>query len=539
VYGWTGRTAFHDIDGISYFDMGDAYLRGDWSTAVNGLWSPLYGILVSAVLKIVHPAASREFLIIHLVGLAIYIITLFCFDFLWGEFGHVLLERSTSPGEAWVTFPQWAWYVLGYSLFLWVSLKLITVLEETPDMLLSAAVYLATAFVLRISRDRAKLSTFVLLGLVLGLGYLTKAILFPLAFVFLGVATYAAYKRKQSLAGPVIAASLFLLTAIPLILALSDSKGRLTFGDSGKTNYLWHVDRVPWIWWLNDFPNSNTAKHPPRMLLDKPRIYEFATPFAATFPPWYDPSYWYDGINPHFDLRKQVRAIVEGVGIYHGLFFKPGAALVAVSLILFWMGGSTREIFGRLDVLLPSIAALALYALVHVEPRYVGSFFLIFWGGVLCQVRLPKSEFASRLLTLSTVAIVIVYSTELSIGAVSAINIERDSSANVQIELEAAHGLLQAGLQPHDRVAVIGGITGMVWARLDGLQVVASSAEDADSWVQDAATRERVLSAFAATGAKAIVAEKAPPSESANGWARISQTPYYLYPLTALAPPVQ
>jgi hypothetical protein len=31
-----------DPDGVVYFDIGDAYFRGDWSVAINGLWLPLY-----------------------------------------------------------------------------------------------------------------------------------------------------------------------------------------------------------------------------------------------------------------------------------------------------------------------------------------------------------------------------------------------------------------------------------------------------------------------------------------------------------------
>ena len=39
---WVFRHNIKDVDGISYLDMGDAYLRGDWMTAINGLWSPFY-----------------------------------------------------------------------------------------------------------------------------------------------------------------------------------------------------------------------------------------------------------------------------------------------------------------------------------------------------------------------------------------------------------------------------------------------------------------------------------------------------------------
>src|SRR6185369_13250535 len=37
---WDRRYAMNP-DGISYLDVADAYLRGDWAVAVNGYWSPL------------------------------------------------------------------------------------------------------------------------------------------------------------------------------------------------------------------------------------------------------------------------------------------------------------------------------------------------------------------------------------------------------------------------------------------------------------------------------------------------------------------
>src|ERR1700758_5447176 len=35
-----------DPDTISYLDMADAYLRGDWSMAFNGQWNPFYAWLL-------------------------------------------------------------------------------------------------------------------------------------------------------------------------------------------------------------------------------------------------------------------------------------------------------------------------------------------------------------------------------------------------------------------------------------------------------------------------------------------------------------
>jgi hypothetical protein len=533
VQAWAGRAGLHDIDGISYLDMGDAYLRGEWTTAINGLWSPLYGLFLGSALRVVKPSSSWEFPLVHMVGFAIYVGALLCFNFLWTELGHVLQERSTSQEESWTTFPDWAWLLLGYCLFLWVSLQLISVVEETPDMLVAAAVYVASALLLRISRNHARTGTFFVLGLVLGLGYLAKTILFPLSFVFLAVAAFMTYRRRESLARPLVTLLVFLLMASPLLVVLSRAKGRLTFGDSGRINYIWHVDGVPRMYWQGNYPGSGSPIHPPRLILTRPAVYEFAAPFAATFPPWYDPSYWYEGTHPHFDLRKQLRALAEAAGIYHGLFLKSGAALLTISLTLLFLGGSMRDLAGGLDILLPAMAGLGLYALVHVEPRYVGSFILVFWGGVLSQLRLPKSEFSGRLLRAATLAIVVIYSTELCVGALAAAAAERALAAGAQEDLQVAQGISQQGLRPGDRVATVGGMSAMVWARLAKVRIVADLPDDADSWFQEPDTRSNTLSAFATTGAKAIVAVR--PSGAKNGWIRIGRTEYYLYALTDLS----
>ena len=44
-------------DGISYLDIGDAYLRGDWYVAVNAMWSPFYSWLAGFWLMLFKPFA--------------------------------------------------------------------------------------------------------------------------------------------------------------------------------------------------------------------------------------------------------------------------------------------------------------------------------------------------------------------------------------------------------------------------------------------------------------------------------------------------
>jgi len=71
-------------DGVSYLDMGDAIVRGDWNTAVNGHWSPLYPWLQGLALRLFKPGAYSQFSVVHFVNFLIYLFALGCFDFLLG-----------------------------------------------------------------------------------------------------------------------------------------------------------------------------------------------------------------------------------------------------------------------------------------------------------------------------------------------------------------------------------------------------------------------------------------------------------------------
>jgi hypothetical protein len=164
-----------NADGINYLDVGDAFWRGDWATAVNPVWSPLYAWLLGLAMRVFQPAMQWEFKFAHLVNFAVFIFALFCFERLW----RTLWESR--PGIAWA---EWAWWGIGYTLFTWAALGLIEIWAVTPDMLMAAFVLLAASLLLQIRQGRSSGSTFVLFGLFLGLAYLTKAVMLPIAAVF-------------------------------------------------------------------------------------------------------------------------------------------------------------------------------------------------------------------------------------------------------------------------------------------------------------------------------------------------------------------
>ena len=77
---WEGRNHM-SADGMSYLDVADVYLRGDWKMAINGFWGPLYSWLLGLALFFLKPAPYYEFTVVHIVNFVIYLFTIGCFNF--------------------------------------------------------------------------------------------------------------------------------------------------------------------------------------------------------------------------------------------------------------------------------------------------------------------------------------------------------------------------------------------------------------------------------------------------------------------------
>src|SRR5258708_7794815 len=77
---------------ISYLEIGEACLRGDWSQVINGHWSPLYGLLLAAALRLSHLSPEHEIYVLQLVNVVIYAGMLSALDFLLRE----IIEAKSS-----------------------------------------------------------------------------------------------------------------------------------------------------------------------------------------------------------------------------------------------------------------------------------------------------------------------------------------------------------------------------------------------------------------------------------------------------------
>jgi hypothetical protein len=542
VHVWANHHYLVNSDAMSYLDIAEAYLRRDWLAAVNTYWSPLYSGLIALALCLVNPSPYWKFAVLHLVNFAIYLFALGCFGFLMRE--QLRRNRAERAEVAYLTLPEWGLMALGYSLFIWSSLFLVTVSFESPDMLVAAFVYLASGILLRIRRRPRRWLPFFLLGLVLGFGYLAKSVMLPLALVFIVAGMLATGSLREGLPRIVVTILLFVVVAAPFVLSLSRSKGRFTTGETGRLYYFWTTNRLPFYHWQGETPGTGQPLHPTRKIFDDPPAYEFGDPVGGTYPVWYDPTYWHEGGINHFAFKQQVRIVVENAKRYYELFHLWGLqyGLLVGLLTLYLMGLKARtlrkDLIRQWSLILPAMAGIGLYLLVNVQGRYVASFVVLLWLALFSAVRLPEQPQSEKLINSITIILIasMIFTTIASSSRETTLTISQLVAGENVLDHEqwqVAEGLRESGLNPGDRVAFIGDSFRAFWAHLLGARVTAEIRKDRISsfWEADARVKSEVIKAFAGTGAKVMVAERPPHGTDLNGWKKIRSTEYYVYML--------
>lgn len=542
---WAGRYEMTH-DGISYLDMSDALLRGDWAGAVNGHWSPLYSWLLAAGRWIAGTGPQWEFPVAHAVNFVVFLAALLAFDFLLREL--LPSRRDAGAGGA----PAWVVASVGYVIFSWSSLNLIGTAFVAPDFAVATFAYLAAGLVVRCRREPHGSVSWALLGIALGMGYLAKAPMFPLGLVFLALAMIPLPRSitiRPLLPRVGLAVAAFVLVAGVHVTGLYATKGRLTLGDSAWLNYLWHVNRVGVLHYQGGRPDIGTPANPTRVIFENPTAYEFAEPLVATYAPWFDPAYWHRGLRPRPDPRGHLitaRWSLRMYGAQHPLrhWLPSGVLLFLVAAYLAWRRWWSGEALARHALLWGAgIIALAMYALIHLESRYIAPFMTLLWLGAVMGVRLPAGRVALRNAGVVLAAVLIVHAALVMVMTVRhARAIGRESTAHassrrVDIHWRVAQSLGQMNVRPGDRVAVIGPGIRAYWARLARLRIVAEvpAWEEHEFWTADPQTRQAVLDRFAATGARVVVHEISARPEArrvaidyeAMGWQRIGGTDYY------------
>lgn len=551
---WATRFTMNP-DGISYLDIGDAYWRGEWHMAINAYWSPLYSWILGLFLKVLKPSPYWEYPLVHLVNFVIYVGTLACFEFFLSKFIRICRAPGKEPGEAGESaLPEWAWWALGYSLFIWTSLVMITLGTVTPDMCTAGFVYLALGLTLQIRAGVAPRRSFVFLGVVLGFAYLAKAAMFPLAFVFLAVAMLSLENLRKAIPHTAMSALVFVAITVPYVAAISQARGRLTFGDSGGLNYAGCVNGVD-FWFPGDSgrmkcvgvglvegvdeiesTNGKMLLHPVKRIFDAPATYQFEGPVEGTYPFWYDPSYWQEGIKPHFDLRGQASAVMRGIESYCSLCFNVFLQLnvTAGLCILYLLAPKASVCIKRAaknwPLVLPGLSALGLYALVFAQYRYIAAFVLILWLAAFSGVCIPSSK---RSRTLIAVIIISIAATTVASACWYVVENPIAVMSIEPVDWQAAMALKELGIRSGDKVAVIAREPMAdhlpFAARLARTQIIAQVNRRDRFFAAAPSTQCQVIEAIARSGAKAILTSAEPP-HAASGihWEALELTGYYI-----------
>ena len=161
--------------------------------------------------------------------------------------------------------------------------------------------------------------------------------------------------------------------------------------------------------------------HGPRKIFAEPTVFEFARPVGGTYPLATDPAYWTRGVEPVVTLRGQVNAVMSNLIYYFELFIATqGGTLMALALagvIAAASGWRPRLRCAPTGLIAWASVALALYALVVREGRYVAPFVVLLLAGLLAWPRLPDTQAARQLLV--TVGALIAVWQRIQIGALN------------------------------------------------------------------------------------------------------------------------
>jgi len=349
-------------DGVSYLDLSDAVVRGDWSQLINLYWSPLYPALIGIARLVTTASPASEMAVMHAVNVAAFVALVAAFEYMLVS---ILSLASRTRGSV-LGGP---WGLAGaYVLFGCFALTMIPMELTTPDLLSGAAVFAAFGALLRL-RDGSGNSTrhAIALGAALGIGVLAKSFMVPWALVCF--ATLALATRSRGFRPTTISAVVWLAIVGPWIALLSHSAKRLTFGDSGRLTYAWYVNDQDAPSLGGVAPGARTART--ELILPGVGVVGDA---PGTDPMWLDPARWNAPLAPHWNFSQQ-RKTLQVFGRFYVQNLTP--LLFLVFLVVVAVPGSRRDAWQNgWAIYVPALAGVTAYAMVIVTSRYIMPFVL-------------------------------------------------------------------------------------------------------------------------------------------------------------------
>jgi hypothetical protein len=253
---------------------------------------------------------------------------------------------------------------------------------------------------------------------------------------------------------------------------------------------------------------------------------------------------------PRFNAKGHLFAVLRGLrvtslraAVYHWL---PSVALLMVLVANMrrkrWV--SLRDVAACSGMWIPAVVLFGAFSLVRFESRYVEAFVTLLWLGIVGGLAFPAGvegltasrRFVAAVLIVHLVLIAASSGLPLTLAGRSVL---AGKPTPRSADWEVAEGLRRMGVEPGDKVAIVGRGAFAYWARLARVRIVGEIpvASESDFWAADEAVREKILATFAGVGAKAAIL---PPAEarrremrsqvdvSARGWQRLGDTGYHV-----------
>ena len=206
--------------------------------------------------------------------------------------------NSGAPTTEWVDaeghtmhIPDWAWVVAGYTLFIWSSLKWITLSSNTPDMAGAALCYAAWGLLIRVRKRElpAPLSVKMCCS-----GWFWRSLISRVLRCSssepsscYGAGTFG--RRAQRICGsPRHGCNLSRADRTLYRMDFSRSRASDHPATTPGLNHAWLANPgryvIPDTNWQGGPDQYGTPVHPTRLIWASPMAFEFATPIGGTFP---------------------------------------------------------------------------------------------------------------------------------------------------------------------------------------------------------------------------------------------------------------
>jgi hypothetical protein len=529
-------------DAVQYLDMARAASHGQFEWLINTLWSPAYPALLAVALSVSKPSMQLECAMMRVVNLLIFATTMLAFEFFLREVtAH--FRRLHSAEDVPSCLSEGTFRTALYLVFVATTLTMAGVYQDTPDMLINAFFYVATALLLKLAGGQTNWRNYFCLGLVLGLGYYVKAIFFPLVFIFTVLCWYLTQKAADSLKKTILLLTVALLVCSPWVYCMSEKMHHFSFGDATRLAYFEAVSGA----YKTEHAENLELIHKDEVLSRKPTVYLFELDEPCTYAPFFNRSYWREGavlrFSPLFSIIVCSLNLIAFVGQFGGVFILSILALWALEKQFPFTTTALKKI---LPLIVPPVVAISLYMTITnlffpYVSRYYSCYATVLTAGLFCAISLGKASKKNQIMALITVCLPLALTIVMQFVSDLAI----ETYASDQRDWQIAQSLQSLGVEPGDRVAQMGFEYGIqefkrgptqfsecksyYWAHLAGVKIVADIPNDDQFFKASQEKQKEIKDQLKSKNVKAIILYPGlkPPPEQISTWRKLADGKSY------------